>query len=70
MTIRDVVSPLGVTWDDVRARSESGGYYCADCFFMFASGGIPCRKHTLPKEVDARERVIADASRSAFTGRK
>jgi hypothetical protein len=65
MTIDEIQSPLGVTWRAVRARSEQYGCYCADCYFMFAAGGVPCRKHTLPDEADARERVIADAGRAA-----
>lgn len=62
-TIDDVVSPLGVTWAEVRQRSEAAGArgrttFCADCYFMFASGGVPCRKHTLDSEVDARDRLV------------
>lgn len=56
-------SPLGLTWDEVRKRSEGAGArgcltFCADCYFMFAAGGVPCRKHTLPAEVDARDRIV------------
>lgn len=63
MKIEEVDSPLGVTWAEVRKRSEgthpSGlTTYCGDCFFMFASGGVPCRKHTLSSEVDARDRIV------------
>jgi hypothetical protein len=57
-TIHEVASPLGVTWEQVRTRSERGGCYCADCYFMFAAGGVPCRKHTLESEVEARDRIV------------
>lgn len=55
--------PLGLTWDEVRKRSEGADWkgrtvICGDCYFMFAAGGVPCRKHTLPGEVDARDRIV------------
>lgn len=68
MRIRDVESPLGLTWDAVRQRSESAGAFCADCYFMFAAGGVPCRRHTLPNEVDERDCVVNATIHRAFSG--
>ena len=51
------------TWEELRARSEGKDTrgrttFCADCYFLFKAGGWGCRKHTLPNEVDERDRDI------------
>lgn len=54
---------VALTWETVRARSLAGNTYCADCYFMFRSGGVPCAKHTLESEREARDEVMREADR-------
>ena len=55
------------TWPELRARSEAphrnGVTFCADCYFLFRAGAVDgrgwgCRKHTLPEEINERDRDI------------
>lgn len=59
------------TWNELRTRSMGvvliGGKefvtYCTLCYFMFRAGAVDgrgwgCAKHTLPGEVDERDRDV------------
>jgi hypothetical protein len=54
---------LALTWEEVRARSEvrNGGLntHRADCYFAFASGRLPCRKHATPEEGEAIDKLLS-----------
>ena len=56
------------TWDELRARSEGTDArgrrcFCADCYFLFKSGGFGCLKHTIPAEMEERDALINAGAR-------
>ena len=54
---------MNLTWDEIRSRSEartpSGMVtFCFDCRFHFKARGVPCLRHTLKSERQARAQAI------------
>jgi hypothetical protein len=57
------VIDIGLTWDEIRKRSElrtPGGMraHCLDCEQHWNVHRVPCLKHTLKSERQARARAI------------
>lgn len=65
------MSALGLTWEQVAARSlqtsPSGlTIYCADCRMQFDDSGVPCLRHTLPSEHEQRDGIVAQRLSALF----